>query len=399
MKILQLLWESFGNEDMRDAFLELGHEVIACKTSQEELLSDGIVSKINSAVESCNPDFVFGFNYFPQVAEACKELNIDYYAWVYDNPCVQLYSCTVLYPTNHIFVFDSDTYIRFANQGIETFSYLPMAANPDRLQELVTGSGVSARYIHDISFVGSLYTEEHDFYSRMMAKGISEYSEGYIRGIIEAQKLIYGMSVVEKHLTDEIVADMHNALPLEPDADSAITTKTLFTDYVLNRRITAEERRDLLTLIGQTLPQLNSFSDRTLDLALYTRNKNTVIPGFVNHGTIDHYEGTPRVFGSSRVNLNISLRSIVNGVPFRAFEIMGSGGFLLTTYAGDYGLLGFVDGEDYVSYESREDMLEKCAYYLENETLREEIARNGLEKIKAGHSYIHRAAEMLSINK
>ena len=51
----------------------------------------------------------------------------------------------------------------------------------------------------------------------------------------------------------------------------------------------------------------------------------------------------PLVFQNSKINLNITLRSIKNGIPLRAIDIMGAGGFLLTNYQNDFGL-HFTDG-------------------------------------------------------
>jgi len=384
MKILQLVWESFGNKDIEKAFISEGHFVTKFNTSQEELLGNMLHARLTDALSADEYDIVFGFNYFPQVAIACKEKNIPYYAWVYDNPCSHLYSCTVIFPTNNIFVFDSDTYIKFAMQGIETVKFLPMAADASRL------AGVARRneFTYDISFVGSLYNEEHNFYRRMIDKGISDYTKGYLTGLMEAQKLLYGVNIIEDNLSDKVLADCHNALPLEPENDSVIDIRTLFSDFVINRQITAEERMSMLTKIG------NTFGDK-YKIDLFTRDSDIKINGINNHGSIDFYEKAPGVYGESKINLNISLRSIVNGIPLRCFEILGSGGFLLTNYQGDFAQIDLIDGVDYVSFESDYDMINKIEYYLNHEEERRTIAENGYKKILEAHTYVHRVKEML----
>ena len=55
----------------------------------------------------------------------------------------------------------------------------------------------------------------------------------------------------------------------------------------------------------------------------------------------------------------------------------------------------FVPGEDFVYYESKEDLLQKIGYYLEHEKEREAIAKRGHDKVAAGHTYRHRVREML----
>ncbi|MDE5866942.1 MAG: glycosyltransferase, partial [Lachnospiraceae bacterium] len=93
-------------------------------------------------------------------------------------------------------------------------------------------------------------------------------------------------------------------------------------------------------------------------------------------------------------NLNISLRSIKSGIPQRAFDIMGSGGFLLSNYQNDF-FDFFNAGEDFEFYESEKDLLNKIDYYLSHEDERFEIAANGHNKLAAGHTYRHRVQEML----
>lgn len=119
------------------------------------------------------------------------------------------------------------------------------------------------------------------------------------------------------------------------------------------------------------------------------------MPGLRNRGKVDYYLQMPQVFKQSRINLNISLRSIKSGIPLRAFDIMGSGGFLLSNFQADF-LDDFIPGEDFAYYESKEDLLAKIDYYLAHDKERQAIARSGHEKVAAAHTYRHRVREMLA---
>ncbi len=96
------------------------------------------------------------------------------------------------------------------------------------------------------------------------------------------------------------------------------------------------------------------------------------------------------------MNLNITLRSIVSGIPLRAMDIMGCGGFLLTNYQADF-LEYFVPEKDYVYYEDLTDLVEKAGYYLIHEEERMAIARSGYQKVKEQHTYHERVRQMLTI--
>ena len=114
----------------------------------------------------------------------------------------------------------------------------------------------------------------------------------------------------------------------------------------------------------------------------------------MNHGIVDYYTEMPLVFNRSRINLNITRRGIQTGMPLRAIDILGSGGFLLSNFQSDF-LEYFVPGEDFVYFESREDLIQKVDYYLDHEAERQAIARSGHDKVAAAHTYRHRVREML----
>ena len=386
MKILFLAWKSLGNNDMIDAFKEVGCEVKEISFSNDEARTDPkIESYLATEINSYSPNFVFSFNYFPIVSLACKACDIPYVSWTYDNPYVLLYSYTILYPKNYIFIFDKELYMEYHRAGINTVHYLPLAANPDRLSSMKKDSTfLTSPYAPQkkVSFVGSLYTEKHNFYQRL--DGIAPYTRGYLDGLMAAQRQVYGCNFIQETLSKEIVEDMHQFLPLQPAPDGIETIEYLFAQYVINRQLTGIERMEYLTDIA------NAYG-----LDLYTHNKELTLKGCCNHGPVDYYDVSPYVFRHSKINLNITLRSIKSGIPLRAFDVIGSGGFLLSNYQNDFSDC-FVADTDYVYFDSHKDMMDKIAYYIHNEDERKAIAKNGLHTLSENHTYIHRAKEMLS---
>lgn len=386
MKILLLEWKSFGNEDIIEAFEEKGHIVQRIPFSNRDTRPDDVVEQeLTQAFLTCAADFVFSFNYFPIVSLACKKTGMRYVSWVYDSPYVMLYSYTVIYPGNYIFVFDKELYLEFRQAGIQTVHYLPMAANVKRLSAMHDWE-----HFHnspwctqsDIAFVGSLYTEKHQFFQRL--DGISPYTRGYLDGLIATQKKVYGYNFIQEVLSPEIIEDLMRVLPMHPDPTGVESVEYLYAQYVVNRQITATERSELLSAIGK----LYRFD-------LYTPDSNIKLPGCINHGPVDYYDMAPYVFKSAKINLNITLRSIKSGIPLRAFDIMGSGGFLLTNYQADFDDY-FLPGEDYVVYDSTQSLLDAVSYYLNHDSERTAIAECGFRKIASQHTYSHRIDEILS---
>ncbi len=387
MKVLVLEWNGFGFPDMIDAFGSLGHEVstIPFPKDEDPRHNPAFESTLTQKIEQEKPDFLFTFNYFPVISVVAKKTDTKAVFWVYDSPLVLLYCYTIIYPQNYVFVFDKSEYMKFHRNGINTVYYLPLASAPKRLssyditEKRFTNSTAFNR--GDVAFVGSMYTEKHTFFRRL--ENISDYTKGYLEGLIEAQKKVWGYNFIEELLTKEIMDDMHKDLPMEVNPDGVETVEYLYAQYVINREITARERSEYINAILEA---------HTLDL--YTNEKELKLPNCVNHGPVNPYDGAPYIFRNAKINLNLTLRSITSGIPFRAFEILASGGFLLTNYQADFDDC-YTAFEDYVYFESKEDMLSRIDYYLSHESERKEIAENGLRKTFGQNTYGHRIEEIL----
>ncbi len=384
MKILFIEWESFGKEDVKEALHAEGHEIVSFPISIEEDLDDApaLGDRLSLVLHHEVPDVVFSINYFPAISIVCNREYIRYISWIYDAPYARLYSQTVLNPCNKVYVFDKGTCMEFRNAGVDTVHYLPLAVNTDRTDAL-TVSVEASKLRYDVSFVGSFYVEKNDYFDRMMS-GVSDFTKGYLDAVIAAQMKIQGYDLVEDVL-GPIIDDLYKAFPLDPDPKGMESREYLYAQYVIDRRITTLDRIDLLNSIAKKHP-----------VDIFTYVKDFSMPNVTNHGRVDYFHKMPLVFKQSRINLNISRRGIKSGIPLRAFDIMGCGGFLLSNFQADF-LDDFVPGEDFVFYESKEDLLQKVDYYLDHEEERQAVAKNGHDKVAAGHTYRHRIREMLDI--
>jgi len=368
-------WNCYGGQDMKIALQKCGVVLSLYPFSPRTGRNNAdFEEKLSTAIRSFSPQFVFSFNYFPIISKVCNALDVVYVSWVYDNPLVALYSYTLANPCNRVFLFDKQEYLFFRNNGIPTVFYLPLAAAPARLKSDASSQHIYEKYRADISFIGSLYTEpKHQLYNRL--QGLSYFTRGYLDAIMQVQKNVYGISIIEELLNEDILSELRNACPCPPNHDGVETESYLYSNYFLLRQVTAMERTELIQKIAGKYP-----------LHLYTTDKTWHCPGCINRGAIDYYMETPYVFRHSKINLNITLRSIKSGIPLRAFDILGSQGFLLTNYQEDF-LDYFIPGEDFIYYTSAEDLMNQIEYYLSHEKERLEICQNGYEKICRFHTY------------
>ena len=94
----------------------------------------------------------------------------------------------------------------------------------------------------------------------------------------------------------------------------------------------------------------------------------------------------PLVFAASRINLNLTLRSIHSGIPLRVLDCMACGGFVLTNWQPEIEDI-FCEGEDIVTFKSLQECMDKTAYYLQHEEERQRIAAAGQNKVREVFSY------------
>lgn len=285
MNILFLDWKCFLKEDTIKTMEELGHKVFPfIEEHYEERTSKDFHEALLSFCEKNNINLAFSYNFFPSLAEGCKEMNMPYVSFLYDSPYVKLFSFTLMYPTNTVYVFDSSLAEFFQKDGIDSLAYT-------------------------------------------------------------------------------------------------------YANYVIARKLTSIERINYLTKIGTSFPKK--------DLKLYTLSQDAKIKGFKNMGIIGYDTDMIHAFRGSKINLNISLRSIINGIPLRAMDILASGGFLLSNYQLDLDN-AFTSGEDYDYFDSGESLIEKIDYYLSHENEKREIAENGYRKAKENYSIKNIFTEILA---
>lgn len=74
-----------------------------------------------------------------------------------------LYSYTLVNPVNYVFMFDKQEYLRLKNGGISTVYYTPLPCNSDIIDFLLQKPYDREKLSADVSFVGSLYNEDHNF--------------------------------------------------------------------------------------------------------------------------------------------------------------------------------------------------------------------------------------------
>lgn len=114
---------------------------------------------------------------------------------------------------------------------------------------------------------------------------------------------------------------------------------------------------------------------------------------FFNHDIVGELIKKSPFINVNAFSEDFPLEHLIRSVHEEA--IMGCGGFLMTTPQPelfDY----FVPDEDFVTFTSFEELVDKCNYYLLHEEERHQIAMNGYQKVKGAHTYEARFPELFA---
>lgn len=378
MRILYYTWNEITFRDCSECMQRLGWQVdVISYRLQDYDREDVFAEQMGALLRKYSYDCIFTFNYFPVVARIAREADVRYVSWVYDSPHLTLDSVTLSYDCNAVFVFDRYIYEKYKKRGIGTVHYMPLAYNSRRINGLAENR--PAAYEHEVTFMGSLYEDGSNFLEQV--NYLPEHMKGYIDGLVESQLLLYGCDLIDSLFDDTWCGEMAKYVKADLGEDYRDGRDDILRNMI-RRQITAKERRRLLTAVGERC-----------SLDLYS----PVEPSGISMrylGYADYYEEMPRIFHDSKINLNITLRSIIEGLPLRVVDILGAGGFLLTNYQPEMSGY-FVNGEDLVWFEDREDLLDKISFYLTHDTERERIARRGHEKAAGYFTYENLLPELM----
>lgn len=383
MNIIYVDWNCFGGRDILEALYGMEHQVYVIELSEKARYEhdDEFADRLVSTVRDKNAGLVISFNYYPSISEACMRTGIRYFAWIYDSPYVKMYDRSIVNNVNYIGTFDSFTADELHGKGVTTVHYVSLAVNAKRLERYVT-SRYSGRW-HDVSFVGSLYNDKNRFYERLYEAGRDMQLIGYLDAVIDAQRRLYGVNILDESLNDEVVGRISKVMPYKIADGSFTDERRVYADYYIAPRVTFLDRQEIITRLAEI---------HKVDYYTYTDYK---LGKAHNCGKVDYYEEMPEVFTHSKINLNISLRSIRTGIPLRAMDIMGAGGFLFTNYQADM-LRHFEPGKHFDYYVSVEEAVDKADYYIRHDDERSRIAAAAYEEMKNGHTYSTRLKEVFA---
>lgn len=308
--------------------------------------------------------FVISQNFIPIVSKVSKIYKTIYISWVMDSPAYHLYSNSIKSPYNRIFIFDKSLYEKVVVENPQCIFYYPLATDVDYWDSIPCED---TSWLCDVSFLGSMYNEVSKYNE---IDNMPDYLRGYMDGLINSQLNVYGYNFLEDALDYNKAVEFRKYADWNTAEDYRDEILSVVADVYLGQKCAEIERYRVVNILSDMC-----------DFNLYTNSDTSKYPNINNMGTVGYYDEMPNIFRRSKINLNITSKSIRTGVPLRVFDIMGAGGFLISNYQSEISEYFEVDKE-IVLYDSMSDLVNKVSYYLDHEEERIEIAHNGYMKVK-----------------
>ncbi len=409
-RIVYYDWNSLMQQDMLLTLQEAGYEVVHTRQRMVDYLADERFEEhLVRLIRRYQPEFCFSFNYFPVMSAVCLREGVRYVSWVFDSPALTLYHTSVNNSCNRIFFFDRGAIESLRRAGAEQIYHLPLAARPGRTEALIesgifTVSGSLQKHEmaeqqkqiwqekflaqyrhHGVTMVGRIY-DKKNLYDQINYLPDSLRAE--LESIMAEQAQVWEQNFLEERLTAERMQEISRYVHLACPEDCWYTSEHVFAHLFLGQKLTATERQEALLTLGKRVP-VRLYSDSVPEGM--TERKQ-----FTYAGTVDSDTQAPLVFRESKINLNLTLRSILTGIPLRVFDIIEAGGFVLSNAQQELTECFDADKE-IVLCRSMEELEEKAVFYLEHDALRQQIAEAGHRRLCAEHTLAQRLERMLQV--
>lgn len=384
MNILYIHTSIVSNHDVIDTLKQSVHniqEFFAPNTNNDMEYASALLP----ILEENKIDVVMSLRYFPLISIICNTMKVKYISWICSSYDSNIYSYTLLNECNYVFFADYMQYFEFSQNGFQKVFYMPLAVNADRIQRILEKEEKDIKYSTDILMLQDIYHRNEIAFNPLSPKSnLKDSTKGYLEGCIACQYQLSGLPSMAKHLPTYVREDLEKNFIPEAQNDS-IESKIHYYDYKYFNPLITYADRDI---------HLNAWAENihVKKVDLYSRGKEYYSEKINCHEQANYLTELPLIIKKGKINYVVTHRNWKSGIPQISWDVMASGGFLLSNIQEDF----FRVFEEYIPilYRNERDMLSKGIYYLHHEDERCELANNLAQEVCAKHTYQHRFKEM-----
>lgn len=376
---------SMKTEEIITALRALGQNVYEYPGVQKNsVLSQDEVDSLMDYIKEYEITLIMSIHLIYNLAVAAFGTKIRYVPIIWDAPYVKTYTMMGMLDNVWYSTFDKLDRQRFLDAGVKHVLYQPLAVDEESIRRWDCKAKAKGRYLCDVSFVGNLY-DQNSYDAQINA--IPSNLQTYFMSIFEDAAFKWdGVNRIYGQTGAEIMEYIKRFCPkFQFHNPYDIEDVRFFEISHLIRKLANIERVCVLNMLAE---------EHQVFLYTNSRVEEQLLPGVTIRPPILSGEPSSKVFVSSKINLNISLKGIEGGTVKRVMDIMGVGGFALTNYCPETAEL-FEEDREIVMFKTPEELLEKVDYYLAHDKEREQIAQAGQEKVLSCYTYRHMVRHIL----
>ena len=391
------------DDDILDGLRNMGTEVAIHEIDPftKNTLSSKQLAEISAAIKEFEPDFILATHDFAlepngQLYDLYKKMGLSLACWFVDEPALAFLEdpWLTMFRSGLIKIFMIDRqYVHLAKEaGIPYVWHLPLGTNLNRFRNLDLTDVDREQYEANVVFVGRLgiialeqawkrILAKRPDSPRLLAKIIDETCKLYLADhgtpiLTHLRSMIRSILPDPTALVDEI-----NRKNMIQDICQFIEYGTSFK---LRKDLVVPLSRFGLKVYGEPewkryIPDHCVFKPSTTKV----RNSGLAIPYYS--------EEVVKIYQASKININVTKLMLKTTVNQRVFDVPACGGFLLTDYREDLGMLFELD-KGMICYRSIEELEKKVSYFLENPDERKAVSLAGQRRVRAEHGYEHHLA-------
>lgn len=370
-------------DDVSDA---LAAEGLAVLTLDTGLLA---VEEMALLVRQVGPELVACVNYKEGLAEFCHALGVPLVSWEVDPTTDGIAAPDGPVGAAHLFTYRASQVEAFRRAGFPNVTYLPLAANPGRRRSVALDEVERARYAADVAFAGASMVASAARYRARFVEIVAAGEEGDL---------------------DEARADVERRLDAVLDAQRADfatwRVPALLAEAFPDLRgawIAAGSSEDPVMLVGEiaAAEKRRAYVSALAPLGIHVWGDDGWVDldgGVRYRGAAGHLVELTKIYGAARVNVDVGRLYQSDIVPMRVFDVLSTGGFVLAEHSDALADL-FTVGHDIESYRTRDELVDKAAWYVAHVEEATAIARRGRERVWADHTIRARVRTMLAAAK
>ena len=345
------------------------------------------IERLLEMIVQINPDFVLtlshnGVDPEGDLGNLLGDLDIPLVSWLLDSPGLILKPFQAVVNDN-VFLFSTDASALpdLAQLGYKHAFYLPLGANT-RTLAIPAAVARAARNAADktLVFLGETFSAKigrHIKTTKSLVRLLPAYKEAARRLVADRGKTVAALLA---EIDPQYAAGYH-LLDSAPQRQKFDLIVSLYANKLYRTAILTRAIQEKHLIVGPA----------DWKTALQNRSINLMRSNYDRAFVSSLYHHAP-------ITLNITSVHMHGAANERVFDVPFAGGFLLTDSSDQIAEL-FEVGKEIATYAGADDFAEQYARYSRDAATRNRLSEKARKKIASEHTYLHRAAKMVSILK